>query len=122
MTTTNLPPRFIEDSAAGTRLFFDTYGQVPLEFPAADVDATISFFRKNGFDEDAALVVSTVILKQAKLDNIPVFKLLDGLNKLDGLQISIVVGEILNNNRTPTSTLGFRTTDVRPNQTRNISV
>ena len=37
MATTNLPPSVKEDSAAATKLFFDTYGQEPLEFAANDV-------------------------------------------------------------------------------------
>jgi hypothetical protein len=121
MATTNLPPRQIEDSAAGTKLFFDSYGQSPLEFNANDVNATVGFFESKGFASDASLVVSTVLLKQAKIDDTPIFKILDTLKDFNGLQLSQLVGEILNNNRTPTSTLGFRTTGVNPNQTRNIS-
>jgi hypothetical protein len=117
----NLPVTQIQDSAAGTKLFFDTYGKTPLEFAASDVDSSIAFFTSKGFDEDAALVVATVLLKQAKIDGTPVFKILDTLKSLDGLELSQVVGEVLNNNRVPTSALGFRTDDVKPNQTRNIS-
>jgi hypothetical protein len=121
MATTNLPQNIREDSAAGTKLFFDSYGQDPLEFNANDVSATIGLFESKGFDNDAALVVSTVLLKQAKIDDTPIFKILDTLKDFNGLQLSQLVGEILNNNRTPTSTLGFRTSGVNPNQTRNIS-
>jgi hypothetical protein len=121
MATTNLPAIRKEDSAAGTKLFFDSYGQEPLEFNANDVSACISFFEKKGFDNDAALIVATVILKQAKLDGTPIFKILDTLSGVDALALSSIVGEILNNNRTPTSTLGFRTNPVIPNQIRNIS-
>jgi hypothetical protein len=121
MTTTNLPARSIEDSAAGTRLFFDSYGQDPLEFNANDVSATIGFFESKGFDNDAALVVSTVLLKQAKIDDAPIFQLLDTLKGFTNLQLSQLVGEVLNNNRTSTSTLGFRTENVSATQTRNIS-
>ena len=121
MATTNLPAQQIEDSAAGTKLFFDNYGQAPLEFNASDVNTTVAFLRKQGFDEDASLVVSTVLLKQAKLDNTPIFKILDTLTSFSGLEMSQLVGEILNNNRTPTSTLGFRTEDVIPDQIRNIA-
>jgi hypothetical protein len=121
MATTNLPQNIREDSAAGTKLFFDSYGQDPLEFNANDVNATVGFFESKGFASDAALVVSTVLLKQAKIDNTAIFKLLDTLKDFNGLQLSQLVGEILNNNRTPTSTLGFRTSGVNPNQTRNIS-
>lgn len=121
MATTNLPPSVKEDSAGGTKLFFDNYGQEPLEFNANDVTACVGFFQKKGFDEDAALVVSTVLLKQAKLDNVPIYSLLDSLNQFDGLGLSQVVGEVLNNNRTPTSTLGFRTNAVTSVQSRNIA-
>lgn len=121
MTTTNLPSFVKEDSAAATKLFFDRYGQTPLEFNAIDVDAAVAFFTGRGFDEDAALVVSTVILKQAKLDQIPVSEILESMAGFQDLQVSQLVGEILNNNRVPTSTLGFRTTPVISNQLRNIA-
>ena len=121
MPTTNLPNKPIEDSGAATKLFFDTYGEEPLEFNAVDVDATAAFFRSRGFEDDAAIVVTAVLLKQAKLDNIPIFQVLDSLKGFNNLELSTLVGEILNNNRVPTSTLGFRATPVKPNQTRNIA-
>lgn len=118
---TNLPVKDNQDSGAITKLFFDTYGQEPLEFSAVEVDATTTFFQRRGFENDAAIVVTATLLKQAKLDNVPVFEVLDSLKEFDGTSLSTLVGEILNNNRVPTSTLGFRTTPVRPNQTRNIA-
>jgi hypothetical protein len=121
MATTNLPAQIKQDSAAGTKLFFDSYGQAPLEFNADDVNATIAFFRSKGFELDAAQTVSTVLLKQAKLDGTPIFQILDSLTGFDNLGLSQVVGEVLNNNRTPSSTLGFRTADVKPTQIRNIA-
>lgn len=105
---TNLPPKQIQDSAIGTRLFFDSYGDQPLEFRSVDVDTCIGFFTNNGFENDAAVVISTVLLKQAKIENIPISRILDTMRQLDGLQLSAVVTEILNNNRSPSSTLGFR--------------
>jgi hypothetical protein len=122
VATTNLPENFKQDSATGTKLFFDTYGQEPLEFHANEVDGAIGFFTKRGFDQDTAIVIATVVLKQSKLDGIPVFKFLDSLTKFDVTELSILVGEILNNNRPATSTLGFRTEKVIPNQIRNIAV
>lgn len=117
---TNLPQPTRQDSAEFTKLFFDTYGQAPLEFNAVDVDATINFFIKRGFAEDAALSVSTVILKQAKLDGISVTQILDSLTGFEEIQISALVSEILNNNRVPTSILGFKTTVDNRNIIRNI--
>lgn len=118
---TNLPPKQFNDSAAGTKLFFDSYGTEPLQFPATDVNAATSFFRNFGFDEDASLVTATTLLKQAKLEGISIFELLDGLKNLESIQISSLVGEILNNNRVPTSTLGFKTEVLQTSKLRNIS-
>jgi hypothetical protein len=120
MTQSNLPPQQIEDSAAGTKLFFDSYGQGPLEFNSNDVDVTLGFFEKKGFSSESARVLSATLLKQAKIDGTPIGKILDSLKGVDQLELSQLVGEILNNNRAAISTLGFRTTPVIPNQSRNI--
>ena len=118
---TNLPiPGSSVDSASATKLFFDSYGQEPLQFNASEVDATVSFFKSKGFDDDAAQVTAATLLKQAKIDGTPIFKILDTLTGFDHLDLSSLVGEVLNNNRTSTSTLGFRTSPVVPNQIRNI--
>jgi hypothetical protein len=118
---TSLPVPSIQDSGAATKLFFDTYGKNPLEFTANDVDATTGFFTSKGFDKDAAQSTALILLKQAKTDKIPVFQILDTLKVLTGIQLSALVGEILNNNRGPSSTLGFKVKSVeKQNQTRNI--
>lgn len=105
---TNLPPTTVEDSASATKLFFDEYGQAPLEFSATDVEAAIGFFQGQGFDRDAAEITAMVVLRQAKFENIPALKLIDQLKGLDGLKLSALVSEILNNNRPSTSALGFK--------------
>lgn len=120
MSTTNLPPQEIQDSAAATKLFFDTYGDQPLEFNATDVDACIAFFTKNGFEQDAAIVTATTLLKQSKIENVPIYRILDTLEKIEGIKLSALVAEILNNNRTASSTLGYREPVSSTNITRNI--
>ena len=45
MSTINLPAVTKTDSAASTKLFFDTYGQQPLEFGANEVAASIGFLQ-----------------------------------------------------------------------------
>jgi hypothetical protein len=118
---TNLPNQIIEDSGAATRLYFDTYGEAALEFSAVDVDVTVAFFTSVGFDRDAAEVTAMTVLRQAKIDGTPIAQILDTIKGFDKNQLSQLVGEILNNNRVATSTLGFRINDVLPNQTRQIS-
>lgn len=118
---TNLPSNENVDSAESTKLFFDSYGQAPLEFSSTDVDSAISFFENKGFDKDAAIITAVTILKQAKIDAIPVYQLIDTLKGFTALQLSSLVGEILNNNRPATSTLGFRVADgSKFSQSRNI--
>ena len=120
---TNLPPvESSTDSAAKTKLFFDEYGQAPLEFAANDVEAAIGFFMGNGFDRDAAEITSAVVLRQAKFENIPVFQLLDQLKTLDGVKLSTMVAEILNNNRPSSSALGYKAANADDQfKTRNIA-
>lgn len=119
--STNLPPKTLEDSSAGTRLFFDTYGEKPLEFPAIDVNSAKAFFESKGFSDDSSTVLSITLLKQAKLDGVPIFSILDTLKGFNNSEINLLVGKILNNNRIPTSALGFKTQPVFTNETRNIS-
>jgi hypothetical protein len=122
MSFTNLPAVPIEDSAASTKLFFDVYGREPLQFNVNDAEAAIGFFTNRGFDSDAAIITSSTLLKQAKLDEVPIFQLLDTLKGLTAIELNFLIAEILNNNRGATSTLGFRSQpDVKSNQIRNIA-
>lgn len=121
MTATNLPAEVIQDSAAATKLYFERYGEQVLEFPANDVTLAVSFFERAGFDTDAANTVAMVLLRQAKIDGDPIGQILDSIKEFPVAALNQIVGEVLNNNRVPTSLLGFRTSDVKPNQTRNIA-
>jgi hypothetical protein len=117
---TNLPAKDIQDSAARTKLYFDTYGQQPLEFLATEVDATITFFEKRGFESNAAQTISMSVLKQAKLEGVSIFSILDNIESLDVTQLSGLVSEVLNNNRPATSTLGYREEIPSVSKQRNV--
>ena len=118
---TNLPPKEINDSGAATRIFFDQYGVKPTEYKAVEVDAAVNFFNSAGFGNDASTVSGLSILKQAKREGVSVFVILDGLRKLNAVQISTLVAQILNSNRVPTSALGFRTNVISNDKSREIS-
>jgi len=107
-TTSNLPAKQVQDSAARSRLFFDTYGEDPISYNPTEVDAAVNFFEKNGFQRAAATTAASVLLKQAKYEEVPIFKILDEIKGFDNLNLSALVAEILNNNRSSISTLGFR--------------
>jgi len=117
----NLPFNATADSARATRLFFQRYGQIGKEFKLDDVSGTISFFRERGFSEDAAISTALNILKAAKRDQRPVFAVLDTLKGFTGVQLSVIVSKILNQNRLPISVLGFRSqTEISESIKRNI--
>jgi hypothetical protein len=103
----NIPPVESNNSAAPTLKFFDQYYQVPIEINATSLAAARGFFESRGFGKSAADTTSIVILSQAKRDNVNEFQILDTLRGLDNLELSSLVGEILNYNRFKTSSLGL---------------
>jgi hypothetical protein len=123
MTTfSNLPINPTSDSASATKIFFEDYGISPLEFAANEVDSAVAFFKGRGFGDAASKTTAITILKQAKTENLPVFKLLDTLKGLDALTLSALVAEILNNDRKSISVLGYRSTSVVKNDAvRNVA-
>lgn len=94
-------------------LFFDRTFQQQIAYNTDEVDAVVGFFKKRGFEEIAAINTAVILLQQAVLDDIPAFKLLDTLKGVSDVQLSNIVAQILNFNRSKSSTIGFR---VEPNQ------
>lgn len=108
-TTLNLPRVTVNnDSADQVKSFFDRYFQHQVTFPSNQIDAVLGYFLKRGFQEEAAKSTSIVLLNQARIDNIPVFQLVDTLKGLTDAQLSEVVTEVLNIYREKSSTLGFK--------------
>ena len=101
-------PNETKDSQAPVKEFFDNYFNETLTFPGADVDAVVGYFESRGFDKTSSISTASVILQQAKIDNVNVFELLDTLKGLNGTQLSYLVTEVLNNNRVNTSSLGYK--------------
>lgn len=90
-----------------TKEFFDRYYTNPISYKAEEVDAVVGFFQKRGFDQTAAVNTAVVLLQQAKVDGVNIFKLLDTLGGTSEVQLSNIVAQILNLNRSKVSTLGF---------------
>ena len=120
-TFSNLPPVIKTDSAERTLLYYNNYADKGQEYKAEDVDSTVGFLTAKGFSNTAATTTAMVLLRQAKVDQLSTFSLLETLKGLDSLQLSFLVGQILNQNRSPTSALGYRATAaVQTYQNRNI--
>lgn len=105
----NIPrdPNVNTDQAV--RDFFDQYYQGRVEYAASEVDAVLGFFSNRGFGDEASSSIASVLLRQAKVDQVSTFRLLDTLKGLDELQLSALVAEILNYSRIKSSSLGYRT-------------
>ena len=113
----------INDSAEQVKNFFDKYFVEPISLPAGEVDAVVGFFEKRKFEKTAAVSVATILLQQARVDNVDVFVLLDTLKGITDVQLSNVVTEILNVNRSKISTLGFKVENTQNQfEKRNIVV
>lgn len=117
----NLPQTFTVP--ADTKQFFNKFFTKSVSFPAAEIDATVGFFMKRGFDIESARSTAIVILNQARVDNVKVFQLLDTLKLQTDVQLSQIVAQVLNAYREKTSLLGYR---IAPNldtyESRNILV
>jgi hypothetical protein len=109
MTTTynNIPQRKTETVTDSTVKFFDTFYKVPVELNGTSLAAVKGFFENRGYEAEAAESVAIIILTQAKKDNLNPFQILDTLGGFDNVEISALVGEVLNYNRFKTSSLGI---------------
>jgi coproporphyrinogen III oxidase-like Fe-S oxidoreductase len=106
-----------------TKTFFDKFFVNQISFPADQIDATVSFFTKRGFDLESARSTAIVVLNQARVDNVNVFDLINSLKSLTDVQLSQVVAQILNTYREKVSLLGYRVAPlVNTYESRNILI
>jgi len=96
-----------------TTEFFNNFYNLEISYNPSEVDAVIGYFLKRGFDKIAAINTASVLLQQAKIDEINVQELLDTLKGVTDVQLSIIVAQILNFNREKSSVLGFRDSTVQ---------
>jgi len=119
----NLPSQTVDDSAEEVKEFFDQYLIKSVSYPSNQIDAVIGFFENKGFEKTSAISTATVLLQQAKIDQVNVFELIDTLQGLTQVQLSEIVATILNYNRQKISTLGFRVTNSQEKfERRNIII
>lgn len=118
---TNLPIK--TSSETEIKQFFDKFYVNEVTFPAGEIDAVVGFFQRRDFDINSARTIAIVLLNQARIDNVPVFTLLETLKSISTLQLSSVVSQILNAYREKTSLIGYRV-NIPDNtyETRNILV
>lgn len=102
ISNNNLP----SSSKNATVQAFDAYYEKPFEIDASTFGMMKGFFESKGFDKSSAETISISIMKQAKLDGYSPLAVLDTMKGLQGVELSGVVGDIINYNRFKTSYLG----------------
>jgi len=98
--------------AVKTEQYFNEYFKQSINFTPNEVDSVVSYFLKRGFEKQAAINVSSVLLQQADIDGITIFKLIDTLKGINDVQLNNVIAQILNVNRNKSSKIGFRTEEL----------
>jgi hypothetical protein len=113
----------LNDTIVKSKEFFFNYEKEAISYPSNQVDAVVGFFESRGFEKTAAISTATILLRQAKIDNVKVMELLDQLKSFDDVKLNNLIGAILNTNRSAISKLGFVTEPTEENViTRNIVV
>lgn len=105
MAVSNIPN--LENVTEQTKLFNRQF-ENQIAYKVNEVDAVIGYFLKRGFDDVAAINTASVLLEQASLDKIPVYKLIDTLKGVNDVQLSNIVAQILNLKRSKSSKIGYR--------------
>lgn len=103
----------VVDSTSSTKLeltpeYFNNYYNLEISYNPGEVDAVIGYFLKRGFERTAAINTASVLLQQARIDELNVQQLIDTLKGVTDVQLSLIVAQILNFNRSKTSVLGFK--------------
>lgn len=104
----NLPTTTQNYTDKNTRKFFENSNKPTLTFPTNDVDAMVGYFESRGFSKQSSISTATVLLTQAKIDEVNAFELIDTLKGINDVQLSGIVTEILNANRSKISSLGYK--------------
>lgn len=113
-TYTNVPSNKTESSSDKTIRVFDQYNSLPLELNSTALTAMVGYLESRGFSAESAENIGIALLKQAKADGFNPFLVIQTVKQLESVELSNLIGQILNYNRLKTSTLGtiLKTTPV----------
>jgi hypothetical protein len=93
------------------------------QFAAGEYDAVKGFFVNKGFSNLSAESLAYILLRQSRIDNVPVFQIIDSLNNTTVIELNELLAEIINLNRFKSSVLGFKSDRETTGQIqRNIKV
>jgi hypothetical protein len=106
----NIPRAQLVDSANSSRAGLSNFYGSELPMNAGALDAMKGFFESKGFSSESADGIAYIMFYQADIDGYNPFDVLDNLKGLNGVELTLLVTEILNFNRFKTSFLGLTAT------------
>lgn len=109
-----------KDSAKNTLDFFENYNKQQINLKSSDIDQFQSLLVKKGMQELAARETTTLILKQCNIDEVDPQTIYTQLKETPNMELTDLLGEILNINRPVSSTLGTKLNFGDNNAKRNI--
>lgn len=115
-------PTTATDQSNNTNRLVNRYYNQEVYYTASEVNAVVGYFEKRGFDQVAAVNTAALILQAAGQERTPVFELIDTLKGIDDVQLSNVIAQILNLNRSSCSSVGYRISSNELYEQRNIIV
>tara|TARA_X000000950_G_scaffold74994_1_gene93681 strand:+ start:108 stop:482 length:375 start_codon:yes stop_codon:yes gene_type:complete len=108
------------NSAKSTLDFFENYNKQQINLKSSDIDQFQSLLIKKGMQELAARETTTLILKQCNIDEVDPQTIYTQLKETPNMELTDILGEILNINRPVSSTLGTKLNFGDNNAKRNI--
>lgn len=108
------------NSAKNTLDFFENYNKQQINLKSSDIDQFQSLLVKKGMQELAARETTTLILKQCNIDEVDPQTIYTQLKETPNMELTDILGEILNINRPVSSTLGTKLNFGDNNAKRNI--
>ena len=108
------------NSAKNTLDFFENYNKQQINLKSSDIDQFQSLLIKKGMQELAARETTTLILKQCNIDEVDPQTIYTQLKETPNMELTDILGEILNINRPVSSTLGTKLNFGDNNAKRNI--
>lgn len=108
------------NSADQTTDFFNKFNKAQINLKTSDVVAFNDLLTRKGMAPETAKHNTNIILRQCNIDEVDPMKIYEELRQTPNMQLTDLLGEILNINRPKSSTLGTAKEKTTNSAKRNI--
>jgi len=108
------------NSADTTTDFFNNFNRQQINLKTSDVAAFVNILKSKGMGEETAKETTNIILTQCNIDELDPMVVYEEIRQTPNMELTDLLGEILNINRPKSSTLGTARVSVWNSAKRNI--